>query len=139
MTDKDEIKFAIRYLKYGLKSKRTPPLYEELMKELGFEKKDKVIQELERENAELKLKLEALDGQTPWKDIKDKSEVIKENAELKERADKADLDSVLFFSQLCKAKEIIERLYDEIRGYINDQGFDIKILADAEQFLKESE
>ena len=89
MTDKDEIKFAIRYLKYGLKSKRTPPLYEELMKELGFEKKDKVIQELERENAELKLKLEALDGQTPWKDIKDKSEVIKENAELKERADKA--------------------------------------------------
>ena len=36
MTDKDEIKFAIRYLKQGLKSKRTPPLYEELMKELGF-------------------------------------------------------------------------------------------------------
>ena len=39
MTDKDEIKFAIRYLKKGLKSKRTPPLYEELMNELGFEKK----------------------------------------------------------------------------------------------------
>lgn len=36
MTDKDKIKFAIRYLKQGLKSKRTPPLYEELMKELGF-------------------------------------------------------------------------------------------------------
>ena len=32
--------------------------------------------ELEKENAELKLKLEALEGQTPWKDIKDKSEVI---------------------------------------------------------------
>lgn len=42
MTDKDKIKFAIRYLKKGLKSKRTPPLYEELMNELGFEKKDKV-------------------------------------------------------------------------------------------------
>lgn len=42
MTDKEEIKFAIRYLKKGLKSKRTPPLYEELMNELGFEKKDKV-------------------------------------------------------------------------------------------------
>lgn len=42
MTDKEEIKFAIRYLKQGLKSKRTPPLYEELMNELGFEKKDKV-------------------------------------------------------------------------------------------------
>lgn len=36
MTDKDKIKFTIRYLKEGLESKRTPPLYEELMKELGF-------------------------------------------------------------------------------------------------------
>ena len=53
MTDKDEIKFAIRYLKQGLKRKRTPPLYEELMKELGFVKKDKV-QELEKEIVELK-------------------------------------------------------------------------------------
>ena len=42
MTDKEEIKFAIRYLKKGLKSKRTPPLYEVLMNELGFVKKDKV-------------------------------------------------------------------------------------------------
>ena len=42
MTDKEEIKFTIRYLKQGLKSKRTPPQYEELMNELGFEKKDKV-------------------------------------------------------------------------------------------------
>lgn len=36
MSDKDKIKFAIRYLKQGLKSKRTPPLYEELMNELAF-------------------------------------------------------------------------------------------------------
>ena len=42
MTDKEEIKFAISYLKKGLKSKRTPPLYEELMNELVFVKKDKV-------------------------------------------------------------------------------------------------
>ena len=41
MTDKDKIKFAIRYLKKGLKSKRTPPLYEELMNELGFVKEGK--------------------------------------------------------------------------------------------------
>lgn len=41
MTDKEEIKFAIRYLKQGLKSKRTPPLYEELMNELGFVKEVK--------------------------------------------------------------------------------------------------
>lgn len=51
MTDKDEIKFAIRYLKQGLKSKRTPPLYEQLMKELGFERKGeaKLIKWLKKE------------------------------------------------------------------------------------------
>ena len=41
------------------------------------------IEKLEKQNAKLRLKLEALEGQTPWKDIKDKSELIKENAELK--------------------------------------------------------
>lgn len=41
MTDEDKIKFAIRYLKQGLKSKRTPPLYEQLMKELGLEELEK--------------------------------------------------------------------------------------------------
>lgn len=53
MTDKDEIKFAIRYLKQGLKSNRTPPLYELLMKELGFVKKDEV-KKLEEQVAYLK-------------------------------------------------------------------------------------
>lgn len=48
----------------------------------------KCIAELEKKNAELKLKLEALEGETPWKDIKDKSEVIKENTELKARNEK---------------------------------------------------
>ena len=42
----------------------------------GAEPREKQIAEFEKENAELKLKLEALEGQTPWKDIKDKSEVI---------------------------------------------------------------
>lgn len=42
----------------------------------------------------------------------------KENAELKKRADKADLDSILFFNQLCKAKEIIrEFMKYEINEY----------------------
>ena len=74
MTDEDKIKFAIRYLKKGLKSKRTPPLYEELMKELGFVKKDKVNnlssvaevrlanwQRYEKENKELKEKVSFLE------------------------------------------------------------------------------
>ena len=43
---------------------------------------EQALKDFEKENAELKLKLEALEGQTPWKDIKDKSELIKENAEL---------------------------------------------------------
>ena len=34
------------------------------------------MKELEKENAELKKQLETLDGQIPWKDIKDESEVI---------------------------------------------------------------
>ena len=60
--------------------------------------KDKAIKDLEwqlqevakdndnyqKENAELKLKLDALEGQTPWKDIKDKSEVIGQLSTAKE-------------------------------------------------------
>ena len=52
----------------------------------------KRIEELEKENAELKL--EALEGQIPWKDIKDKSEVI---------------------GQLTKAKDLIEILLSDNR------------------------
>ena len=40
--------------------------------------------DLQKENARLKLELEALDGQVPWKDIKDKSEVLGKLAEAKE-------------------------------------------------------
>jgi rubredoxin len=48
-------------------------------------------EELEKENAELKLKLESLEGQTPWKDIKDKSEVI---------------------GKLNEAKDLLKRCYE---------------------------
>ena len=34
------------------------------------------IEKLEKQNAKLRLKLEALEGQTPWKDIKDESKLI---------------------------------------------------------------
>lgn len=72
----------------------------------------KKVAELEKENAELKLKLEALDGQTPWKDIKDKSEVI---------------------GQLTKAKEILKTIVDYYPCYNKT------IIEQAEQFLKEME
>ena len=72
--------------------------------------------QLKKENAELKLKLEALDGQTPWKDIKDKSEVI---------------------GQLTKAKEIITELYHSIPSSMADYYKDA--MEKAENFLKGDE
>lgn len=78
------------------------------------EPREKRIAELEKENAELKLKLEALEEQTPWKDIKDKSELI---------------------GKLTKAKEIIKKLINTCCSY----GATGKATAEAEQFLKEVE
>jgi hypothetical protein len=76
----------------------------------------------------------------------------KENAELKERADKADLDSVLFFNQLCKAKKIIlklynagrdvlmcraeEKAYDNLSNAINDKSIE-QFLSELEEMEKE--
>lgn len=75
--------------------------------------------ELEKENAELKLKLEALEGQTPWKDIKDKSELI---------------------GQLTKAKDLLLR-FVELKNKPCASGHSINMLlyenicAETEQFL----
>lgn len=76
--------------------------------------RQKIIDELKEEKAELKLKLEALDGQTPWKDIKDKSEVI---------------------GKLTKAKELIKRLMHEL--VVSNRPYDeVELLVkDVEQFL----
>lgn len=76
--------------------------------------RQKIIDELKEEKAELKLKLEALDGQTPWKDIKDKSEVI---------------------GKLTKAKELIKRLMHEL--VVSNRHYDeVELLVkDVEQFL----
>jgi phage shock protein A len=76
---------------------------------------------LDKENAELKLKLEALEGQTPWKDIKDKSEVT---------------------GQLTKAKEHIKQLLDCLKQDTNDPQtnyYVCKYTTEAERFLKEVE
>lgn len=82
------------------------------------------------------------------KQIEATYKLAKENAELKERADKADLDSVLFFNQLCKAKAIIKDYkivamadhcevcsVPEENRCINV----LKLNEQAEQFLKETE
>lgn len=106
------------------KTKRIKELEDKLMDKVCLESLDIVsgkIKQLEKENAELKLKLEALDGQTPWKDIKDKSEVI---------------------GQFTKAKEIIKEL---VRVEYGDFTYDdyskelSKVLEQAERFLKDLE
>lgn len=66
------------------------------------------------ENTELRLKLEALEGQTPWKDIKDKSEVI---------------------GKLTKATEIIKKLM--VFAEIDNREYE-EVYKEAEQFLKET-
>lgn len=68
------------------------------------------------ENTKLKLKLETLEGQIPWKDIKDKSEVI---------------------GQVIKAKEIIKELL-QILPKENIEGI-YEVTEEAEQFLREVE
>lgn len=71
----------------------------------------------QKELADIKLKVEALEGQTPWKDIKDKSEVIR---------------------KLTKAKEIIKGLLNSCFGY-NSKTVNYEVKTKAEQFLKENE
>ena len=96
----------------------------------GAEPREKRIEELEKEKcellgiiqgkdkaiAELKLKLEALDGQTPWKDIKDKSEVV---------------------GQLAKAKGIIKNLLFLHNDKFGQTKLDWRcnVIAEAERFL----
>ena len=96
----------------------------------------------EKENAELRLKLEALEGQTPWKDIKDKSELIKENAKLKEehRKDLIQLQASLNIrslieGKLTKAKELLK----DFVTLDKDCDWNLQLAYDAEQFLSEVE
>ena len=111
MTDKEEIKFAIRYLKKGLKSKRTPPLYEELMNELGFVKKDKVMQGYTK-------------GETDEM-FRTKQVVTKDSAEV-----------IKLRNQVLKAKELLTRF---VMASVYFKGKETDLLTEAEQFLKECE
>lgn len=63
-----------------------------------------------------RLRIEALEGQTPWEDIKDKSEVI---------------------GQLTKAKEIIKNLIDNLTVIDGDEVKELETVKEAEQFIKD--
>lgn len=92
----------------------------ELKEELNYSKTHCLFHSdcpTQKELAGFKLKVEALEGQIPWKDIKDKSEVL---------------------GKLSKAKEIIKGLLNSCFGY-NSKTVNYEVKAKAEQFLKESE
>ena len=86
---------------------------------------------LEDKITELKLKLEALEGQTPWKDIKNKSELIKENAELKAQLEsERDLPAIAYMQgaekQKKKDKEELKKWKDEWQEQVQkatDEGY----------------
>lgn len=92
----------------------------ELKEELNYSKTHCLFHSdcpTQKELAGFKLKVEALEGQTPWKDIKDKSEVI---------------------GKLTKAKEIIGNLLGLLPDEVLYHDFyNRTYVAPAEQFLKE--
>ena len=105
------------------------------------------IASLEKENAELKDKLNNLASVAEVR-LANWQKYEKENAEQKKKIENLQkyLDTQNCYREcaetwvkLTKTKELLKKLYDETRGYINDQGFDVKILAETEQFLKELE
>lgn len=91
---------------------------DEMKNRISLALKDPILQQgfelICKENTELRLKVEGLEGQTPWKDIKDKSEVL---------------------GKLSKAKEIIKELLNSCFGY-NSKTVNYEVKAKAEQFLK---
>ena len=102
MTDKDKIKFAIRYLKKGLKSKRTPPLYEELMNELGFVREKELFDTMlktQEENEKLRKAYNLCDEANI--DLREKIKALMK--ELNERS------WVNLEEELTETKELIEK------------------------------
>ena len=163
MTDKEEIKFAIRYLKEGLKSKRTPPLYEELMNELGFVKEVKsesccqrcalpndlvgsawCTQYCQHDNrfkrnkefAELNDKLNNLSSVAEVR-LANWQKYEKENAELKKRNGELAGQKASLERWFGEAKELIKRLIKATYG--EGWNYSLQVKVEAEKFLKESE
>ena len=85
-----------------------------LEKTIDFDDAIHRIIRLEEELEGFRLKLEALEGQTPWKDIKDKSELI---------------------GKLSKAKELIKTLLLIADNKVSQMEF-LLCVAEAERFLR---
>lgn len=104
MTDKEEIKFAIRYLKKGLKSKRTPPLYEELMNELGFVKKDKV------NNLARVAEVRLANWQKYSKELKEAKELIRQLCSMVRELNKPNVQLTNVDYSLAEAEQFISEV-----------------------------
>lgn len=91
---------------------------DEMKNRISLALKDPILQQgfelICKENTELRLKVEGLEGQTPWKDIKDKSEVV---------------------GKLTRAKELLTRF---VMTSVYFNGKEADLIKEAEQFLKEN-
>ena len=75
----------------------------------GLHEEQPQLTEKDKQIAELNLKLSALEGETPWKDIKDKSELIKRNVELEAQIEKMKCcENCAFFKE--KTYDICHRI-----------------------------
>ena len=102
------------------REKRIAELKKEIeeLKKTYRKQRNKRIDDLQKENAELRTRLEALEGQTPWKDIKDRSELI---------------------GKLTNAKEIISE-YVRLANLEKEDTIAIwQLYHKAEQFIKDCE
>lgn len=97
---------------------------DEMKNRISLALKDPILQQgfelICKENTELRLKVEGLEGQTPWKDIKDKSEVV---------------------GKLTRAKELLRFwVNDFYDGFNNLNRYEErhKALEQSEQFLKKN-
>ena len=140
MTDKDKIKFAIRYLKKGLKSKRTPPLYEELMNELGFVREQE-LSKVEGKLADLTSEYYELENlkNNEIAELKDyRLKTLAENqTDVQKYAVNLEHKLSWYDEQLLKAKEIIKRLLKATYG--EGWNYSLQVKVEAEKFLKELE
>lgn len=113
---KEFLKWFVWYFREGCPNhvpyKHNVEAVEQFLNEVGNTDNSSTKSLTERQ----RLHIEALEGQTPWKDIKDKSEVI---------------------GQLTKAKEIIKNLIDNLTVIDGDEVKELETVKEAEQFIKD--
>lgn len=113
---KEFLKWFVWYFREGCPNhvpyKHNVEAVEQFLNEVGNTDNSSTKSLTERQ----RLRIEALEGQTPWEDIKDKSEVI---------------------GKLTQAKEIIKNLIDNLTVIDGDEVKELETVKEAEQFIKD--